>query len=113
MAARAASSVSYSEILRRRILCKTDRRIYFAKRGEYLDEKGEPTAGTYPHWPLAPGEPEVGWMSRAGIDGVTGPREIYSFFTSLAEALAARMEAKRERLRQAREVHARAGLQLH
>jgi hypothetical protein len=99
------------EIMRRRILSKTERRIFFVRRGEYLDAKGKPTGR---ECPVAPGEPEAGWMSRAGVEDAYGPSEIRrSFFTSLDEALAARTEAKREQLREAREAHSRAGLKLH
>jgi hypothetical protein len=99
------------EIMRRRILCKTERRIFYVRRGEFLDAKGKPTGREYPD---APGAPEAGWMSRAGVEDIYGSGEIRrSLFTSLDEALAARTEAKREQLREAREALARAGLQLH
>jgi hypothetical protein len=98
---------SDGEIMRRRILCKTERRIFFVRRGEFLDAKGKPTGRDFS---VAPGEPEAGWMSRAGVDDVYSPR---CLFTSFDEALAARAEAKREQLREAFEAHARAGLQLN
>jgi hypothetical protein len=99
------------EITRWRILCKTERRIFYVRRGEVLDAKGNPTGREYP---VAPGAPEAGWMSRAGVEDDSGPDEIRrSHFTSLDEALAAGTEVKREQLRETREAYARAGLQLH